>query len=716
MPTPRALFLLAALVPAAAHAQQGCPAASSPTALVLSGGGARGLAHIGVLRLLDSAGVRPDLIVGTSMGAIIGALYASGHSAAEIDSIARAIPLAELFRGGEPRGPASWGPRAPLVLWEEGASGFTLQGTTVPQATINALLNAVLLRGNLAARGDFDALPIPLRVVATDLASRQVVVLSGGDLAQAVRASIGIPLIFAPEVIDGRVLVDGGLAANRPVSVARAEGAGRVILSDVTEAPRDSFTAGSPLDVVGQLLDWLFLQPADSLDGADLLVRPAIDGYESLDFDAEVIDSLIALGDLAAREQLGPWPCLESLRAPQRPPGGLPTRLAGISGSPDDAEGHRIFRKELALERGDRIAPDLLADRLLRLGDDEVFREVWLRPSGSGDTVRFRPVLERLPRRTAGIGLAYDGELGGQAWSGFVDRRVPVVQGEATALLTLGRYNSDLELTLRRHTLLGQRTFTPFGRLRLEQGETRRFNAGGLALPGNDFEAAEIALGVERTFGMGVRLDIGAIARTWNETDLVTRGRLVDDAVGVTASIERFSASRRRTVLVEGVLTRAWSRVAAEGMFATDAGGLGLELLARVGLGRDLPGHAAFRLGGSDGFPGLHIGERLGDSELFTSLAITRRFIGPLAIRLTGAVGRTAYGATSIAGVDAAGGQHPPGFFVAGDFLGPTGWLLGGRVGIGADTPLGPVRVEWGVNDEDRRAIFLRVGRWSDMR
>lgn len=707
--------LLACLIAAPAAAAQGaCPAA--PTALVLSGGGARGLAHIGVLRVLDAAGVRPDLVVGTSMGAIIGALYASGLTGAEVDSVARSIALAELFRTGEPRGPASWGGRLPLVVWEEGARGFALQGSSVPQATINALLNAVLLPGNLAARGDFSALPIPLKVVATDLASRDVVVLDRGDLAQAVRASIGIPLVFAPEVIDGRVLVDGGLAANRPVAVARAAGAARIILSDVTEQPSDSFAVGSPLDVVGRLLDWLFLQPADSLGGADLRVRAAIDGFRSLDFATSVVDSLIRLGERAAQEQLAGWPCLGALTPRTPRPSSLPVRVAAIIGDRDDPEGHRILRKALMLERGERIATGPLAARLLRLGEDEVFREVWLRPTGDGDTVRFRPVIERLPRRTAGIGLAYDGELGGQAWAGFVDRRLPVLRGEATGVLTLGRFDSELTVALRRHTLLGQRTFTPFARARLMQGETRRFNAGGLSLPGNEHRAAEFVAGVERSLGFGVRLGAAAMARTWREEDLITR-EVVDDAtIGATAYLERLAPDRHRIVRIEGIATGAYARFLLDAQVEGALGPVGVLASGRLGLGRDLPGHAAFRLGGDNGFPGLHVGERLGDSELSATLTLTHQLVGPLAIRVTGAAGRTAFGATSLRGFDADDGQISPGFFVPGDFLGPSGWLIGGRIGVGSETPLGPVRVEWGVNDLGRRAVFLRVGRWSDSR
>src|SRR5512141_877105 len=265
-------------------------------ALVLSGGGAKGLAHIGVLRVLDSLGVRPDLVVGTSMGAVIGGMYASGYTGRQIDSLARTLPLASLFRTYQPRVPRSLGPLQPLVVWEQSSAGFALQTAAVHEPEANSLINAAMLRGNLIARGDFDALPIPFRAVATDLHDRSAVVLGSGDLARAVRASIAIPLVIPPERLGTRLLADGGLSANVPVAIARQAGATRVIVSDATERARDSIDYFSPLSLADRLLGFLFEQPMDSLAPGDVRIRPDINGFASLDFSPDRVAALIDRG------------------------------------------------------------------------------------------------------------------------------------------------------------------------------------------------------------------------------------------------------------------------------------------------------------------------------------------------------------------------------------------------------------------------------------
>ena len=197
------------------------------TGLVLSGGGAKGFAHIGVFKVLDSLRIRPDFIVGSSIGAIGGALYASGYSGNAIDSVLRALPIANVIRSYSPRAPGVIGRLPTFAVWENNGKGFMLQTGAVREGEVNALMSALMLRGNLLAQGDFDRLPIPLRVVATRLSTRKAVVLATGDLAQAVRASFAIPLLFTPGLIGDDVLMDGGVSDNIPVDIARAMGAER---------------------------------------------------------------------------------------------------------------------------------------------------------------------------------------------------------------------------------------------------------------------------------------------------------------------------------------------------------------------------------------------------------------------------------------------------------------------------------------------------------
>ena len=159
------------------------------TALVLSGGGAKGFAHIGVMEVMDSLGLVPDLIVGTSIGSIMGAMYAAGYTGKQIDSITRSLPIEQMIRQYEPKVSSGIGLLRPLIVWEKGLSGYVIQSGAVREGEVNAFLSSLLLRANLKARGDFDSLPIPFRAVAADLDTRAAVVLDRGDLAQAVRAS-----------------------------------------------------------------------------------------------------------------------------------------------------------------------------------------------------------------------------------------------------------------------------------------------------------------------------------------------------------------------------------------------------------------------------------------------------------------------------------------------------------------------------------------------
>lgn len=675
---PVILVCLFAVSPANA---QTCPAAR--TALVLSGGGAKGLAHIGVLRVLDSLGIRPDLVVGSSMGAIIGGMYASGYTGREIDSLARALPMADLFRTYQPRAPRSLGLIQPLVVWEQGARRFTIQSAGVEEAEVNALVNGAMLRGNLLARGNFDSLPIPFRAVAADLADRRPVVLARGDLARAVRASFAIPLVFAPESLDGRILADGGLAANIPVAVARAEGAARVIVSDATERPSDSVDLFSPIGLADRLLGFLFEQGTDSLGPEDILVRPAVEGFPSLNFSAANVDRLIRHGSGAADTILPRARCLP--RSPRAGRAVLPRRLAGLTIEGSNASEGLALRRLLGLGLGDSLDADLLHSRVRQLAHSEAYQAVWLMPRGAGDSVAFDVSLQRAPRRVAGLGLAYDNELGGRMWVGAVERRVFDLALEGSTALFLGEFRKELYLGLRRNYQLGRQLMTPTFTTRLATEWVRRFEADGDEI-GTAFTREALGfLGVERLFDAGWRVALGLSAQAWHEPG---RNR---STLGIGAQGIKAGRSGEQVLGVDLIWTGLYHRAAFDGMASIRTGALHFEPRLRLGWGERLPLQASFPLGGEDGFPGLHIGERRGDREVVISTLFTYALKGPFVGRIELAAGRSAFG---------------------GGVLAPDGWLAGARVGLGAETPVGPVRFEYGLTHGGRDAVFVRLGRW----
>jgi NTE family protein len=663
------------------HAQS-CPAPR--TALVLSGGGAKGLAHIGVLRVLDSLGIRPDLVVGTSMGAVVGGLYASGYSGRELDSLVRIAPLAALFRPYQPLAPRSLGILQPLVVWAQGERRLTLQSATVVEAEVNALLNAAMLRGNLEARGDFDSLPIPFRAVATDLARREIVIMKSGDLAQAVRASAAVPLVLAPELRDGRVLVDGGLSANIPVAVARAEGAERVIVVDATDHPSDSLDWSSPLLVADRLVQFLFHQPSEPLGQGDLLVRPDVKGFTSLNFGSRQVKRLLDLGAAAADSTLPRLGC-RSPRPPPRP-APLPTRLAGVE-IPGADHSERLALTRLLGLGLDTLDYDLLLARVRALSStSEAYQSVWLTPAGAGDSVRLRLALRRAPRRLAGLGVAYDNELGGRMWVGLVDRHFMGRALEASGALLLGEFRRELSLGLRRNYQVGRQLFNPTLTVRLANEDVRRFDADGDELSEAFTREALGFAGIERRLARGFHLALGAEGHVWDQP-----GMPEHSTAGLVGRVTGATPERGRVLQAELLWTGRYQRAAVEGTFLARLGVVRMIPRVRVGWGEDLPLQAEFPLGGEDGMPGFHLGERRGDREAMAGVLFTFPIKGPL-------LGR----------VELGGGRSGTG----GPLVGGDGWAAGVRAGVGAETPVGPVRFEDGLGTRGRGALFVRRGRW----
>lgn len=674
--------LISALLGAAPLAGQAC--GPGPTALVLSGGGAKGLAHIGVLLALDSAGVRPDLIVGTSMGAIVGAMYASGASARQIDSLARAMPLTGMFETAQPRAPLAWGGRLPVVQWAHGDRGFALQAQAVDEPQANAILNAALLRGNLLARGNFDSLPIPFRAVATDLGTWEPVVLGSGDLAQAVRASIAIPIIFSPERIGGRVLVDGGLTANVPAEMARQLGAARVIISDVTarRPDPDSLPGDSPLEVADRLFAVLFQQQEVQLGPEDLRIRPAVAEFRNLDFTHDRVAELIALGRVAAAEGLRDLPCRPVSR-PSRP-AVLPRRVSGLLTERVDET--PLLQRVLNLPSAQDVDEQQLARTILGLRYSDLYRSVWLNPRGTQDSVQFVPSAQRLPRRLAAVGLAYDNELGGQLWLGGLERWGRAGDIELSGLFTLARFHTELEAGARLYTGLTRYALAPVARVHGSNFVIRRFDVPGVEDTREKVQELRFLGGLDRPFFRGWQVTVGAEPVLWHVRDSSTAW-----ALGGRLVVQRRPDFEQRRVHADLQWNTAWVRGEAEAAARVTDRRLLIEPRVRLAWGRDLPIHRTFVLGGDDGFPGLNRYERRGDREAVVSLQAAYRVSGPASIRLLAAAGRSAAG---------------------GPLLGQDGWLAGLRAGIGVDTPIGPIHFEHGWNSEGRWASWARMGRW----
>jgi len=260
--------------------------------LALSGGGARGGAHIGVLKALEKLNVPIDYIAGTSMGAIVGGFYAAGYTPEQIEDILKNTDWSAAFSDEPERSGVTMRKKeldADLLIPHR--LGFNRGRLQLPLGMIEGQkLDQIFQRVLLPVRDirDFDLLRIPFRALATDLATGAEVVLADGSLADAIRASMSIPGIFAPVMLDERVLVDGGLANNLPISVVREMGADIVIAVDISSPLLTRRELDSVLEVTEQLTNFLTRKNTEqqlaTLGPRDVLLVPWLGDYSTTDF------------------------------------------------------------------------------------------------------------------------------------------------------------------------------------------------------------------------------------------------------------------------------------------------------------------------------------------------------------------------------------------------------------------------------------------------
>lgn len=277
--------------------------------LVLCGGGMKGLAHIGVFEILEREKIPVAAVIGTSMGAIMGGLYSSGYSPAEMREILSKVDLMEIMSGRSGTEDTHSYNNPPAA--NDSLFSFTVNSEKQAQGRLGVLnaKNLYTFLSELTAdvtATDFDELKYPFAAVATNLLDGEAVILRNGNIASAMRASMSIPVVFDPWPMDGMLLVDGGLKANLPVLEAKKIFPGHPIVAvnlfpeDISKKP-SSFR--SMFDVASQTLDILMVQQIrDNLDAADLVITPDVSKFAT--FAPGGYDKIIDEGTIAAEAKV----------------------------------------------------------------------------------------------------------------------------------------------------------------------------------------------------------------------------------------------------------------------------------------------------------------------------------------------------------------------------------------------------------------------------
>jgi predicted acylesterase/phospholipase RssA len=423
------------LAPAAGSGQ--IPAADTTPghALVLSGGGARGLAHAGALVALDELGYDPTLVVGTSMGAIIGALFAAGYSPDEIWSIVASENWLEQFSAEAIAVGQSRQPLRPTISF--GLNRGRFYEGFVSTTRVNLRLVELLFEAGVRARNDFDRLPLRFRAVATDLRDGGEIVLAAGDLPRAVRASMAVPGAFAPVLWDGLVLGDGGIANNLPVTVARSLSAAPIIAVDVVR-PRLVLEERGPLDLGVRALRLLIENARPDSIEPDILVLARLPaGFAEGRFPVDA-SGLLRAGHASVLEQV--TPVGRTGRSARRLPGDPPYRVTRLLVESADPAATRLVLRIMAPTVGP-YDPDEIVLRTAALYDTGLFSAVWPRlVFTEGDAASATLVIDAVPVARTGIAaaLAWDNDIGGRAWASLLQQTSLTTPVELRAGVILG--------------------------------------------------------------------------------------------------------------------------------------------------------------------------------------------------------------------------------------------------------------------------------------
>lgn len=515
--------------------------------LALSGGGARGLAEVGVLRALEEAGIPIDCIAGTSMGAVIGGLYAAGVSVDSLESIGREAALFEpptSYHNLDVYQKRLLRPRT-FGLYFSGWE-YRLPRSLVNDFNINWMLVEHATPAYLHARGDFDRLPIPFRALALDLRSGETVIFHRGDLARAIRSSMSVPLAFPPIPMRNpdRLLIDAGSRNNLPVDILKSMGCERIIAVNCTSREEERLVrddaGGIALDLVR-----ILSSRTDSLsvEGWDVWIEPRLGGIRLMEFDRH--DEAYELGYRAAQSQMdkvrallppgyaAPPPARPGIRDLERAIGPLKVAYVRLAGRPGSYAW--VPKSELKMVPGGPFSMELLGKGLRRLYATNHYEAIWpnlalVDSSRVGITLE----LEERSRTYLSVGLLYDNSR--MANLDFEILRDNVLRlGETVhGSFMVGSFYDGVETGVRSSHLRG----VPFGMdllLRTDRTRYRQTRSG-------DFERRSrlVMLGTAVSAGRngllwaraGIRREIGNRGigvEDWDHTERILSGTILLD-------------------------------------------------------------------------------------------------------------------------------------------------------------------------------------------
>ncbi|MGQ0560388.1 MAG: patatin-like phospholipase family protein [Gemmatimonadota bacterium] len=656
-------FTLLLGLSARAHGQQ---------ALVLSGGGSRGSAHAGVLLVLEERGYDPDLVVGTSMGAVVGALYAAGYEPEEIVQRLKEVEWRGMFEPTPVIVGVGRAVRYPMLTIDLDVAGLRFSRGVVGQWRINRALARLLFEANARSRGDFDKLPRRYRAIVADLRTGEAIALDSGDLALAVRASMSVPGFFAPIEWGDRVLVDGGIAANLPTGTARRLGAAYVIAVDVARPPPELHSL-APLAVVQRALDHMQANAQRDTVPPDALVVPAIEpGFSGANFPADP-SGLIELGRSAARRDLPIAPPRPGIAT--RTPGELPDSFGAlVIEAPDSALASfaRALFHGSAPGRYDANAIAAAVDRLYATG---LLEGVWPRVEQPNADEPATLVLRLVgqPKVSLSVAAHFENDRGGRAW-GALERASSFGRrpGVLSAAASVGGLERSASLSARILANAGGIAWSigAFGKERAVRFFDEDLTGSKEVLHGGGWAAVELPHILRERFSVaavrGEWIDEEDGANGWSFGP-VLRWSAVEPPVFVVGLPFGLEAEQRF-----GDFT--YTRIAASGSWKLSLNALQLAALGDFQLvDGAAPADVLPALGDDHLIPGLRWGERRDRVRAAAGIDVAYPlYTGFVRLRLrTGAV------ANGIARLD------------------DSGWISGGQLGVYFPTPLGALDVAY---------------------